>query len=110
MLRPGADPDNVQMSDVLCDFCHAMWTADLPFVEGHQGHVICGRCVRVACLEVESVEGGAESTRQCCMCLEDRPEPCWASPLDAQARICRRCIEMAADALEGDAESGWQRP
>lgn len=110
MFRPGTDPDNVQMSDVLCDFCHAVWTENLPLVEGHQGHVICGRCVRVAWLEVVSGGGGDGPGLRCSMCLEDRPDPCWTSPMHEQARICRRCIEMAAEALEGDAESGWRRP
>lgn len=110
MLRPGADPENVQMSDVLCDFCGAAWTADLPLIEGHQGNVICGRCVSVAIVETgEWAEAGAGPIR-CRMCLEQRNEPAWVSPMDESARICRRCIDMAADALEGDAETNWRRP
>ena len=33
MRKPGTDNDNVQMSDVLCDFCRAEWTDDLQMVE-----------------------------------------------------------------------------
>jgi len=115
MYRPGTDPDNVEMSDVLCDFCHSPWTADLPVIEGHQGSVICGKCVRVACLEVgpgggHEAHGGESRGGKCRMCLEEREEPCWASPLDESARICLRCIEMAAEALESDPDIPWRRP
>lgn len=112
MYRPGTDPENVQMSDVLCDFCHASWTEDLPLVEGHQGSVICGRCVSVAFAEVVLGGGGAEELAglKCRMCLEERDEPQWESPLDGTVRICRRCIEMAAGAMEKDPDTSWKRP
>ena len=48
MRKPTTDPDNVQMSDVLCDFCRREWTDDLPIVEGHQGSIICGFCLSTA--------------------------------------------------------------
>ena len=35
MQRPGTDPENVEMSDILCDFCLRAWTKDRPMVEGH---------------------------------------------------------------------------
>lgn len=112
MYRPGTDPENVQMSDVLCDFCHAAWTADLPLVEGHEGSVICGRCVSVGYAEVVLAGGGVGEVAglRCRMCLEEREEPQWESPLDGAVRICRRCIEMAAGAMEKDPDTAWQRP
>ena len=45
VFRPGTDEQNVQMSDVLCDFCHQAWTEAIPFVEGHRGCMICGDCL-----------------------------------------------------------------
>jgi len=112
MFRPGIDPNNVQMSDVQCDFCHTPWTLDLPLVEGHEGSVICGKCVSVAYLEIVLAAGGEKPIEglKCRMCLEEREDPSWESPLDGTVRICRRCIEMAAGAMESDPDTGWTRP
>lgn len=112
MYRPGTDPENVQMSDVLCDFCQSPWTEDLPLVEGHQGSVICGKCVRVAYLQIVLAGAGEPALPglKCRLCLEDRDDPSWESPLDGTVRICRRCIEMAADAMEADSDTQWTRP
>ena len=112
MFRPGTDPENVQMSDVLCDYCRSPWTEDLPLVEGHEGSVICGKCVRVAYMEVVLTGGGEKDLAglKCRMCLEDRADPSWASPLDGTVRICLRCIEMAAGAMESDADTAWTKP
>lgn len=100
------------MTDVLCDFCHSPWREDVPMVEGHQGSVICGRCVSVAYLQVVMAGAGEPtlSDLKCRMCLEERDDPSWESPLDGTVRICRRCIKMAAGALEADADSQWTRP
>ena len=57
MQRPGVDPDNVQMSDILCDFCRAEWVETLPMVEGHKGSTICGGCLSEAYLAL--VQGQA---------------------------------------------------
>lgn len=120
MRKPGTDPANVQMSDVLCDFCRRQWTEDLPLIEGHQGSCVCGHCLSLAYAEVVvHGQNSAPSEYRCPMCLEtsadrravDRgDEPGWQSPVDPAAVICRRCIELAAKALERDRDWNWTRP
>jgi hypothetical protein len=120
MRKPGTDENNVRMSDVLCDFCHREWTEDVPMIEGHQGSCLCGRCLSVAYTEVVlNGHDSAAAAYTCPMCLEtdhDRAalgranESGWRSPLDGDAVICRRCIELAARSLEKDGDSGWQKP
>ena len=119
MRKPGTDPDNVQMSDVLCDFCRREWTEDVPMIEGHHGSCMCGRCLTVAYTEVVvGPDGAVPGDYTCTMCLEaeaDREalnragEPGWQSPA-ADAAVCRRCIKLAAGALEKDRDFDWRRP
>lgn len=111
MHRSGADPNNLRMEDVLCDFCLAPWTNDRAMVEGHRGSCICGSCLALAygdltpkAAKVEPGEG------PCTMCLDDRAEPHWRSPARESARICRRCARMASVVLERDGDAGWSRP
>jgi len=111
MRKPGTDPNNVQMSDVLCDFCHTEWTEATPFIEGHHGSIVCGKCLTVAYTDV--VLGGANtapSGYKCTMCLETREDPAWQSPLHPDATICKRCINLAAGTLSKDQDYGWTRP
>jgi hypothetical protein len=111
MHKPGTDPDHVEMSDVLCDFCRREWVETRPMVEGHHGSVICGDCLRVAFATV--VNAGmntAAAGYKCTMCLENRDDDAWESPAYPEAAICRRCIKMGAVMLERDEESGWRRP
>lgn len=120
MRKPGIDESNVQMSDVLCDFCRRQWTEDVPMIEGHQGSCLCARCLTMAYTEV--VVNGAVSAPagyKCPMCLEEEAdrealnrggEPGWQSPLHPEAVVCRRCIELAARQLEKDEDHAWQRP
>jgi hypothetical protein len=111
MRKPGTDPDNVQMSDVLCDFCRAEWTEERPLIEGHQGSIVCGPCLTVAYKQVVLAESDTGPTGYTCtMCLEQREDPAWQSPAYPEAVICRRCIKLAAGALSKDKESGWTRP
>lgn len=120
MRKPGVDENNVQMSDVLCDFCHREWVEDQPMMEGHQGSCICGNCLTVAYSEAVLAAGGAGTTDfRCPMCLEtqkDRAElgrgdeSGWASPLHPEAVICRRCIKLAAGALHKDKDFAWTKP
>jgi hypothetical protein len=119
MQRPGVDPDHVQMTDILCDFCHRPWTEDEPMVEGHRGSCICGRCLTVAYTEIIAAGGGEPNEARCVMCLEDERdrtsakhggEPCWRSPVHESAVICRRCIDLAASALHKDRDFAWTRP
>ncbi len=120
MRKPGTDPENVRMNEVLCDFCHREWTADEPMIEGHHGSCLCGRCLTVAYTEV--VLNGHDTTPaeyKCPMCLEERRdrealarggEPGWRSPLDEQAVICKRCIDLAARSLDKDKDWDWEAP
>ncbi|MBC24521.1 MAG: hypothetical protein CMJ32_11500 [Phycisphaerae bacterium] len=109
MRREGTDPNDVHMSDVLCDYCHASWTEDVPVIEGHQGSIICSKCLSVAYMEVlgdgSPIDGG-----RCTMCLEDREGPCWQSPAYPEAIICRRCIKLAAAAFKRDKQVDWVPP
>ncbi len=120
MRKPGTDPDNVRMTDVLCDFCRREWTEAVPMIEGHHGSCMCGNCLALAYAEVV-VAGSDTAPRDfsCPMCLEagkDREalgrgdEPGWSSPVHEEAVICRRCIELAVQSLEKDKDSGWKRP
>jgi hypothetical protein len=120
MRKPGTDENNVQMSDVVCDFCHAQWTEEQPMIEGHQGSCICGKCLRVAYTEVVVKQNrAAPGEFKCPMCLEgaaDRKalgrgdEPGWQSPLYPESVICRRCINLAAGALHKDKDFAWTKP
>ncbi|MHC4220123.1 MAG: hypothetical protein ACYSU7_16885 [Planctomycetota bacterium] len=120
MRKPGINENDVQMSDVLCDFCHREWTEDVPMIEGHHGSCLCARCLTVAYTEV-FINGHDTATDAytCPMCLEDgdarrdldrADEPGWRSPLHENTVICRRCIDLAARSLEKDRDSGWKRP
>jgi hypothetical protein len=111
MRKPGTDPDNVQMNDVLCDFCHREWTDDMPVIEGHQGSIICGNCLTVAYRSVVLAgESSAPGGYTCTMCLERRADPAWQSPACPEAVTCKRCIKLAAGTLEKDKDWDWKRP
>lgn len=120
MRKPGTDENNVQMSDVLCDFCHAAWVDQMPMIEGHQGSCICGNCLSVAYTELVLNKAAADARPfKCPMCLEgpsDRAalgrgeEPGWRSPLNPEAVICRRCAKLAAGALHKDKDFAWSKP
>ncbi len=120
MRKPDTDPDNVQMSDVLCDFCHRQWIEDVPMIEGHHGSCICGNCLTVAYTAVVlHGESSAPADFKCTMCLETNADReaeersdhvGWQSPMHEEAVICRRCIKLAAGALHKDADSSWRKP
>jgi hypothetical protein len=112
MQRPGADPDNMEMSDFLCDFCGEAWTDTRPMVEGHQGHAICGECLTRAfrTLVLKAGDGPAPNGQTCIMCLEMRAEPLWAPADRPQSLICTRCTRQSAAVLSKDKEMGWERP
>ncbi len=94
-----------------CDFCHSPWAEDRPMVEGHQGSLICSRCLSAAYVEVVHMAGGVKRLgAKCVMCLEERQEPQWQSPLVETAFICKRCVKQSTGTLEHDEESGWKRP
>ncbi len=111
MRKPTTDPDNVQMSDVLCDFCRREWTDDLPVIEGHQGSIICGFCLATAYRTVMlNKMNTAPEGYKCVMCLENRSELAWQSPAYPEAVACKRCINQAAATLSKDKEIGWKKP
>jgi len=111
MRKPTTNPDNVQMSDVLCDFCHREWTHDLPVIEGHERSIVCGPCLTIAYrLVMLGKSGNAPEGYKCVMCLEKRPDQAWQSPAYPEACICKRCINQAAATLSKDKDYGWQKP
>ena len=119
MQRPGTNPQDVQHSDILCDFCHREWADDVAMIEGHQGSCICGKCLTVAFHAV--VGAGQDDTPRetgsddepgckCTMCLEERTDRVFQSPMYPEAFICRRCIGLSARALDSDPDHAWTRP
>lgn len=94
----------------LCDFCHARFE-DEAMIEGHQGSLICLKCLSVAYRSVVHMGLGKDlAGSRCTMCLEDREQAQWASPMHPDAHLCLRCLKQAATALEKDPDSGWKRP
>jgi hypothetical protein len=120
MRKPGTDEENVQMSDVLCDFCLREWTDAVPMLEGHHGSCVCGNCLTVAFTEVVlNKTSTAPDDFKCPMCLEENgdraalnraDEPGWQSPTHPEAVMCRRCIKLAAGALHKDSDFDWRKP
>ncbi len=113
MHREGADPFNMQPEDFLCDFCGLPWSEDRPFVEGHRGSCICGKCLTVAYSALVHLnageplgEGGA-----CTLCLEPkRDQPHWRSPALPEKLACIRCVKQSAGVLHKDPEADWEKP
>ena len=111
MRKPDTNPESVQMTDVLCDFCHREWDKDIPMVEGHRGSCICGKCLRIAWDSVINGEmNDAIENCNCTMCLEQRSDPFFRSPAWPEAFICRRCIRLTAQALRKNDDSDWDAP
>ncbi len=111
MHRPGINPLDVRMSDILCDFCHAEWVESRAMVEGHHGSVICGSCLSVAFASVIVADANeAIPGYRCTLCLEERQQSAWRSPAYPEAFVCERCIRLAARQLARDDESGWSAP
>lgn len=96
-----------------CDFCDRLWKPDGDeiMIEGHQGSLICLKCLSAAYRAVVLTKLDDQlSGKLCRMCLEEREQSEWESPMNSDARICLRCIKQSATALEKDPESGWVRP
>ena len=121
MHRPGSNPEAMQASDILCDFCERPWTDEVAMVEGHRGSCICGPCLSTAWRAV--VDGGLDDAPPqppedsietpawvCTLCLEPRRDPAFQSPLRSEALICRRCIRLAGRALHDDDDVDWSKP
>ncbi len=110
MQRPGADPNDMTVSDFLCDFCGRAWDGAFPMVEGHQGSLICGSCLTVAWTEVVTLEtDAAPAGATCAMCLQEKDDPMWASPV-RKAFACRPCVKQAAGRLHKDPDWDWEKP
>ncbi len=109
MQRPGADPENMQATDFLCDFCGAPWDGESPVVEGHKGSLICGTCLAAA-YRVLGLENGGNAPEgyTCVMCLETRGEPGWAGA--AGAAVCKRCAKQSAAVLAKSNDYKWIKP
>lgn len=111
MQRPGADPNDMQVADFLCDFCRRAWDGTFPMVEGHQGSLVCGRCLTAAYTDlVNRRHGTAPAGVTCTMCLEERDEHCWQSPMHEDAVVCTRCCKQAAGRLHKDKDWDWSKP
>ncbi|MEM1424155.1 MAG: hypothetical protein AAGH64_09150 [Planctomycetota bacterium] len=111
MQRDGADPTNMQVSDFLCDFCGRAWDGAFPLVEGHRGSLICGNCLTIAYTDVIHMGLDAAPTgATCTMCLEERADPMWASPVRDDAYACKRCIRQSGTRLDKDPDWPWTRP
>ena len=111
MQRTGADLDNMQPRDFICDFSLKEWDGSFPMVEGHRGSLISGGCLTMAYTFV-IIEGqtSLEPGYTCTMCLEERTDPCWQSPARPEAVICRRCIRQSATKLDTDPDWPWSKP
>lgn len=109
-------PDGSHIAS-FCDFCRTRWDPQTGpiMIEGHQGSLMCVKCVSAAYRVVSIDKSGTEHTgKKCTMCLEERDQPQWESPIDddhgTHARACLRCIKQAATALEKDPDAEWKRP
>ena len=70
MQRQGADPQNMEITDFICDFSRKPWDGQFPLVEGHRGSLISGDCLTLAYRFVVLEEQTAlEPGYTCTMCL-----------------------------------------
>lgn len=94
-----------------CDFCHHPWAEDRPMIEGHHGSLICAHCLTVAYTAVALHDAAdTPAVDHCAMCLEERHQPGWRSPIADDTVICLRCIKQGATTLEKDPDSHWRKP
>lgn len=96
-----------------CDFCTKPWLpeGDQIMIEGHQGSLICTNCLSTAYryLVLEKL-GGELGGKLCKLCLEERDQAQWESPVEHDCRACLRCVRQAATALSNDPDTGWTKP
>lgn len=80
-------------------------------IEGHKGSLICAPCLTIAFRALEVDEAGeAPGGWTCAMCLEERDQLGWRSPIREEAIICLRCVKQSATRFEKDPEIEWTRP
>lgn len=105
------DPSREGAEFFVCDFCRRPWSDDRPMVEGHRGSLICANCLRVAYTELVLTQSpSVYEVESCTMCLEQRRQPGWRSPLFEEAVVCLRCIKQSATVFEKDPDLHWTRP
>jgi hypothetical protein len=105
------DPSKSGNEFFICDFCKRSWADDRPMIEGHQGSLICTSCLTPAYGSLVFLhEGQDQLGKKCTMCLEDRNQPQWQSPIAEDSRICIRCVRQAAGVLSADPDFNWKRP
>lgn len=119
MQRPGADTEDMNLSDFLCDFCRREWDGQFPMVEGHKGSLICGDCLTIAYTEtvLHNLNSAPKGTT-CTMCLEERGgggDNMWLGPHEGdetapRAAACERCIKQGAGRLHKDEDWDWKKP
>ncbi len=101
----------MEPEDFLCDFCHAPWAPERPFVEGHQGSCICGHCLHAALLALDAgARPQAAPETACVLCLEAGRGAAFAGAASPTAHACERCLRQAAGVLGRDRASGWRPP
>ena len=94
-----------------CDFCRQPWSDDRPMVEGHQGSLICANCLTIAYTRlVLHHDADTERVDRCALCLEERDQPGYTSPLDPAIVACLRCVRQSATTLDKDPDSRWSKP
>ena len=109
MHRDGFNPDDVQLEDLLCDFCGiAAWAQGTPCVEGHRGSLICGDCLSKAWLQLAVREIGLP-IGTCCLCLQPSDDPGFVGSR-TEGHACRQCVKRAAGALHKSKDWPWQKP
>jgi hypothetical protein len=111
MHREGIDPENVEPEDILCDYCgEASWSQGKPCVEGHQGSIVCGVCLKKAYIDLVLHKTTHETTEKCRMCLELREDPVWIGSEKQKAPICKRCVKQSAGVLTKSKHWDWSKP
>jgi hypothetical protein len=106
------DPNGILIASS-CDFCSKVWdpAGEEIMIEGHKGSLLCLKCLSAAYAAVVLHKTGDEHKgKMCVMCLEERSQPQWESPVNEGKLVCLRCMKQAATALEKDPETGWTRP
>jgi hypothetical protein len=109
MHREGFDPENVQVEDLLCDFCEkTAWAQNIPCVEGHHGSLICGDCLTAAWIELVDT-GGGQPIGTCCLCLQKSDDSGYVGCRE-QGRACRVCVKRSAGVLHKSSDWAWRKP
>ncbi|MDP7008506.1 MAG: hypothetical protein QGI78_02940 [Phycisphaerales bacterium] len=111
MHRADTNVNDVQLEDILCDFCgDTAWANGTPCVEGHRGSVVCGDCLSKAYRRVVLVGNTELQNTTCTMCIERRDQSLWKGSFGEGANICLRCIKQSATVLEKSEHWDWERP